>query len=55
MIISGTLRMTIDVMMLAIVITLEMSCGIDWEIIWRMVSMSLVYTLITSPCLCVSK
>ena len=39
---SGTLRIIIEVTMLTIVTTLEMSCGMDWEIICRMVSMSLV-------------
>ena len=38
----GTLRMIMEVMTLTIVTALEMSWGIDWEIIWRMVSMSLV-------------
>ena len=42
MISSGTLRIIIEVTMLTIVTTLEMSCGMDWEIICRMVSMSLV-------------
>ena len=42
MISSGTLRMIIEITMLTIVTTLEMSCGMDWEIICRMVSMSLV-------------
>ena len=40
--VSGTLRMIIEVSTLIIVTTLETSCVIDWEIIWRMVSMSLV-------------
>ena len=42
MISSGPLRIIIEVTMLTIVTTLEMSCGMDWEIICRMVSMSLV-------------
>ena len=42
MISSGTLRIIIEVTMLTIVTTLEMNCGMDWEIICRMVSMSLV-------------
>ena len=42
MISSGTLRIIIEVTMLTIVTTLEISCGMDWEIICRMVSMSLV-------------
>lgn len=55
MISSGTLSITIETTMLTIVMTLEISCGMDWEIIWRMVSISLVYTLMISPWACVSK
>ena len=39
---SGTFRMIIETTMLTMVTTLEISWGIDWEIIWRMVSISLV-------------
>ena len=55
MISSGTLSITIETTMLTIMMTLEISCGMDWEIIWRMVSISLVYTLMISPWACVSK
>ena len=53
--VSGTLRMIMEVSTLTIVTTLEISCVRDWEIIWRRVSMSLVYTLMMSPWACVSK
>ena len=53
--VSGTLRMIMETSTLTIVTTLVMSCVSDWDTIWRMVSMSLVYTLMMSPCACVSK
>ena len=53
--VSGTFRKIMEASTLTIVTTLEISCVSDWEIIWRRVSMSLVYTLMISPWACVSK
>ena len=52
---SGQDRAIISAAVLTTVIKLLMSCGMDWEIIWRSVSVSLVYTDIISPWAWLSK
>ena len=53
--VSGILSKIMLTKTLTIVITLLISCGILWLIIWRSVSTSFVYMDIISPCACVSK